>query len=268
MFKGTVVETITPAKAKALLTRNPTNRRITEGTLADYTRDMRNGRWELNGETLKIAEDGTLIDGQHRLLACVAADLPFKTYIAYSVEKSTFDTIDIGRKRTNGDMLSMDGVANATATAAAIRWVNAYKTNKGSPNNITLSSRDIREKYAEDPQAFDYATTRGRTAVSGLAPPAIGAAMFYLMGKKSISQTEHFFEALHTGAGLSGGSPILALRNRLLNSKSGRARLLPLEVAIIMTRAWNAFRNNTALAVLVGSRKMGEDSIVTMPAIK
>jgi len=268
MLKGSVLEKISPSKAKALLSRNNHNRGINDKIVREYARVMKSGQWEINGETIKIAEDGTLIDGQHRLHAIIEADTTIETYVVYSLDKETFDTVDIGRKRTNGDMLSVDGVQNATATAAAIRWIHAYKTTKSNPNNHKLTSHEIREFYKTDEAAIDYAVTKGATAARGLMNTGIGAAMFYLFGKKSMPQTEYFFEALHTGIGLAGGSPILALRNRLINSRTGKAQLVPFEIAILVIRAWNAYRANTSLKVLTGSRKMDEDSTILMPTIK
>ena len=53
---------ITPDHAKALLAKNVANRKLSEQTYGQYKRDIINGDWQLNGETIKIAEDGELID--------------------------------------------------------------------------------------------------------------------------------------------------------------------------------------------------------------
>ena len=63
---------ITPKLAKELLLKNNSNRRITKSFVTTYANDMREGRWKGNtAEFIKIADDGDILDGQHRLLAII-----------------------------------------------------------------------------------------------------------------------------------------------------------------------------------------------------
>ena len=58
---------ITPDMAAQMLERNTMNRNISQLNVTRYANDMASGAWEQNGETIKIAEDGTILDGQHPL---------------------------------------------------------------------------------------------------------------------------------------------------------------------------------------------------------
>lgn len=73
------VETITPDIAKTMLGENVNNRRISHDNVNMFAREMRNGEWRFNGEAIKFSKDGRLLDGQHRLLAVIAA-LTIKTW--------------------------------------------------------------------------------------------------------------------------------------------------------------------------------------------
>lgn len=65
------IQEITPQKARTMLEMNTRNFRDVRPFRVDqYAKMMAEGRWELNGETIKIA-DNYLIDGQHRLLAAI-----------------------------------------------------------------------------------------------------------------------------------------------------------------------------------------------------
>lgn len=67
------VETITPEIAKTMLGENVNNRRISRDNVNLFAREIRNGEWRFNGEAIKFGKDGRLLDGQHRLLAVIAA---------------------------------------------------------------------------------------------------------------------------------------------------------------------------------------------------
>ena len=73
----TKVEKITPELAREYLKKNTDNyRKLARGTVRNYAEDIKNGRWELNGETIVFAESGVLQDGQHRLAAIIQANKP------------------------------------------------------------------------------------------------------------------------------------------------------------------------------------------------
>lgn len=68
------VMTVTPAMATEWITKNRSkNRKVSEATVLKYAEDMRSGRWVLNGETIIMDKAGNIIQGQHRLLACIEA---------------------------------------------------------------------------------------------------------------------------------------------------------------------------------------------------
>ncbi|MDO0930218.1 hypothetical protein QQY66_00225 [Streptomyces sp. DG2A-72] len=55
---------VSPALARHWLTEHNThNRSLRPRVVAAYARDMHAGRWMDNGETIKFAADGTLLDG-------------------------------------------------------------------------------------------------------------------------------------------------------------------------------------------------------------
>lgn len=103
---NTRIETITPERAKMALENNPNNRRVSIANVKKYAEDMRSGNWQLNGEPICFDSHGNLLNGQHRLEACILADTPFMTVVAYDVEATTFDR---GHGRTFSNILEMNG---------------------------------------------------------------------------------------------------------------------------------------------------------------
>ena len=96
----TNVEVITPAvAAEYLRLYNQGNRKPNKAQVAYYAKMMNEGEWELNGESIKFSGSGEtlrLLDGQHRLMACVEANVPFETLVVRDIEEKTFDTLDQG----------------------------------------------------------------------------------------------------------------------------------------------------------------------------
>ena len=77
----TSIETITPQLAKDILANNNLNRNINATIVGHYADAISRGQWELNGEAIKIAHDGRLLDGQHRLMAVIKSDTPITTLV-------------------------------------------------------------------------------------------------------------------------------------------------------------------------------------------
>ncbi|MEH7879332.1 hypothetical protein V7799_17715 [Rhizobium laguerreae] len=65
---------VTPEMAENILAARGPNRNVSASVINKYARDMLAGRWQLNGQTIKISKDGQLLDGQHRLEAAKKQD--------------------------------------------------------------------------------------------------------------------------------------------------------------------------------------------------
>jgi len=121
------IETITPREATKLLEHNVENNRpISDRHVQSLARDMKEGNWAENGETIKICPQGNVLDGQHRLWACITANKPFKTVVVRGVDG--LDTIDTNRPRTLANALHMRGYERAPKLSIALntcwRWEN------------------------------------------------------------------------------------------------------------------------------------------------
>src|SRR5678816_1487928 len=73
--------TVTPQIALDWLCRNRANRRVTLAILRKYARNMAEGRWKKTGQGIVFDCQGKLLEGQHRLLACLFSGATFSTYV-------------------------------------------------------------------------------------------------------------------------------------------------------------------------------------------
>lgn len=111
------IKTITPKIAQALLKTNKEDRRVNKSFVTQYARDMKRGKWRMNGSTILIDNNKRRIDGQHRLLGCIEANTPFVTLVASEVENESKLTVDQGRNRTLVDQIGVAGFDPIVAPA-------------------------------------------------------------------------------------------------------------------------------------------------------
>jgi hypothetical protein len=135
--------TITPAMAEKILeVYNLKNRAVSRGWVNSLTRQLEDGLFIYNGDTIRLSNVPALFDGQHRLEACVRSKTPFQAIIVTGLLPEAQITMDTGRKRSAGDQLAILGVQYSTATAAMIRWIFSFAANQASyhPGNSEIIS--------------------------------------------------------------------------------------------------------------------------------
>ncbi|MBT1161690.1 hypothetical protein [Bifidobacterium sp. SO1] len=240
--------TITPQEAKRLLASNTHNRNLKEQAIRRYMADLKAGRWKVNGEAVKIAADGTLLDGQNRCEASVRTGLPFTTLVVTGLDPETQSSMDQGVKRTNADALRLEhGYSNATAIAAAARTDHTW-SEYGAESAFrqggayAMSGGQTLEWVETHPGIADAAETAKRVygRCGGLLPAAHLAVLIQRFREIDETDADAFLEAFATGAGLDADSPILTVRRTLADMKGKRVD--PRVRAAIMIKAWNKWR--------------------------
>jgi hypothetical protein len=121
-------ETITPEIATAWLERNLSNRNLVQSTVDRYARDMRAGRWHYTGDPIQFGISGRLLNGQHRLWACVEAEVAFECAIVRGIvnEEEVVDVLDTGVKRTLASALQIHGEKDTLVLASIINTCWRY----------------------------------------------------------------------------------------------------------------------------------------------
>jgi hypothetical protein len=244
------VETITPAIATELLKRNTRNRGLSKGVIERYARDMREGRWQVNGEALIIGVDGGLLNGQHRLYACIAAGVAFQSFVTRGVvSEGAFDTIDQGRPRTHADIHGMRGELNTALLSATIKWVWRF-FRMSMTSALSCSMQEERELLEQNPDvrnAVTFAANRRLLARTLLAPSVV-AFSYWCFNRQDSDMCKLFFDMLSTGINLRGDDPIYALRERLY--RAGKT-LHPYETLALVCKAWNYTKAGKRITVLI-----------------
>ena len=112
--------TITPRMANHFLGENNCNRKLNKRHVKFLADQISNNKWAANGQTIVMAEDGTLMDGQHRLHAIIESNRTVNILLCTGAKKADMSTIDNGKSRTSYDVLTMSGYTNNRLLASSL----------------------------------------------------------------------------------------------------------------------------------------------------
>lgn len=254
---------VTPEMAEKWLEKNSKNRKLSDRVVSRYAQMMSNDQWHYDASPLRFDTDDNVLDGQHRLWALVESGTTQKFLVVRGLDPRSFVTIDTGKTRSFGDIISIErpGLRNvhhlAAVTAMLWRWDQGYRGKQlratgnvpAAPAETLLNLFESREEEIVELYHSAQAVAR---KVPGLGATIISLLMS-IFNKIDADDAEFFFERLMDGAGLDAGNPILALRNNLLKFASTRDRRtnLPTEVGVALgIKAWNAYRRGDDIHIL------------------
>ena len=219
----TEIVKVTPSLAKTwLAATNFRNRNVSSTVVNRYTEDISKGNWLLNGESIVIDDNGNVIDGQHRLRAIIKANKPIESVVVRGIDRSTFHTFDIGKRRNHGDVLSISGYANANLLAAGLRLIHAFRSGRsidfergsGSLSKHRCNVLELVEKYPGSVESTAYIKQVMR--YSELARPgSFGVLVHFEFSSENNIAAEEFFHAAFEGIPRFGSKcPTLDLRKK------------------------------------------------------
>jgi hypothetical protein len=248
------LETILPRDAKAMLKRNKGNRNVRENKVQEFAGDMKRGAWIVNGESIQFDIEGRILNGQHRLLACVMADTAFTTFVVRNLPKEAQTTMDTGIKRNLGDTLRWRGEKDVYSLGGALRIIWYFKQTR------TITTQGIRVQPTkselltlldEHPEIRDYIAPPRADENKKLLAPSVSAALYYLFSRVDEDDAKEFFKRLGSGANLSENDPIFRLRNVLIQNR-GRthSKMSTKHKAALAVKAFNAWREGREITLL------------------
>lgn len=256
---------ITPQQAEIWLRHNNTNRKLSKPLVKRLANAIKRGEWELNGESIKIARGGRLLDGQHRLSAIIEAGKEIKTYVVKNLNAETFHTIDCGKLRSNADMLEIRGEENQTALANLLTKIYFYKRKFSGFRSYgqAPSIQQLEKILQEYPVLRDYlAESQQMPWCKKFITAANYAFCKFLFDLDNRAASIIFFKQLESGANLIEGSPVLYLRERLMQVKANRLQAIQkIELMAYVFKAYKLFRDKKAVKVIRVQRKENLDLI-------
>lgn len=250
------VEKIDPDRAKALLA-NMRNRRYQQAHAQKLSRDMTSGNWRPNS-TIQIAdtaEGECLIDGQHRMRAVIIAGTPQEFIVIRGVSLEDQRVIDVGRGRTLGDTLTLNGESHANVLAAAIGWFWRRSQNLTRYTSKTPTIAEGLQTLREHPALRQSITPVSPAARTLRVSIGMGACLYYEMTKIDPDSASDFWRKLASGLDIHEEHPVYVLRSRLeKNAISTTVKLENLTICAFIIKAWNAYIRGDDMKILRWTR--------------
>lgn len=235
---------VDPATAARWLDKNKINRKASAAVVRKYADDMRNDRWALTGAPIQFSDE-RLLDGQHRLMAVVQSGATIPFFVVRNLDVGAQHFMDVGKKRTVSDQLTLDGVKNASVVAAAARLAYLWDTGRvgSAGQGANISDAAIREFLATQPvlhTASDFAVQVYRRGLD-IHPSVIATAFWGIVTNgANPQQVAEFFGDLADLRTSGDGDPRKALLRRIQSARKNRERLVQVDTLSMVIRTWNA----------------------------
>lgn len=248
---------LTPALAESLLAKNPRNRKFSGANYGTVKRAIERGEWLVNGEAIKVSENGYILDGQHRCRAVVETGITIRTFIIEGLPDETQDTMDTGKSRSLGDILAIHGEANATSLAALVRktiiterW-GVKAATAGTGTGYPLTNRECLEWLKLNGWVRDYVHPGRKIGRSTPISGTLAGVLMRLFDNLDTEDSNYFWARLEDGLELTEDSPIYVLRRafRIMN-EDNKGERNQRYVAAITIKAWNAYRAGESIGLL------------------
>lgn len=189
-----------PAAAEVVLRiTNNHNRPMTVKNRQEIEEDLRTHGYELTGDTIKFGKSSNMLDGQHRLEACVKSGEPLESHVLFGLEDDIFDILDRGRRRTPGDILAIAGYKYGALLAGAVRWAKAFEENS-TPQHLRLSSREIHKLADKKFKGLQDWLVAGQQVNKAFKhSPSLIAAMLFTISKHDKELANRFAQEWQHG---------------------------------------------------------------------
>lgn len=253
---------VDPDTALRWLEHNLVNRKIRTSIVDRYARDMKSGKWLLSGEAIKFSDTGELLDGQHRLLGVIRANLTVAFFVVNNLSADTQQVLDTGAKRTAADTLGFAGYHNRHALASVARLVKAYLDGElktaGQASIPTYSNSELIAVIDQNPDIVDAVSwVNGSLKARIPANPATLGFVLWLLRRIDTEQADTFFHDLAQMKTSGSGDPRATLLRRLSAAKQDRQRMSNVTQAHYFIRAWNSVREGKTLGNLKHANAFG-----------
>ena len=221
------IEIITPEIAQTMLKTSKGNRNIKQDTLRGLVAEILGGKWAVNGETIVLDEENSLLDGHHRLEAIVKSNTAVICIIVSGIRRDTWTTMDSGCARSLGDAFKIEGIPSYSIVSTGVAGVlakMAIDTNGihtlGSGNMLKRSGnsrKDAMNFYYTNAEVFQTMAGLSQKVYKKLpcfrTKEVIVLSCYLIIAKKhEINQVLEFWNLV-----INGGDMFATMRSVFMN---------------------------------------------------
>ena len=135
-FCVTYPQKISPKLAEIYL-RNNSNRKLKPSRITQLMRDIKKGKFRITNDIISFDKQGKLLNGQHRLTACVKSKKPIIVFVGFGYTKAEQAAMDGGVSRTLHDVAVLDGIEITAAESSIARFTRGQTITGNIPKRAT-----------------------------------------------------------------------------------------------------------------------------------
>lgn len=258
---------ITPKRAEEILAKNTSNRKVNEAGVLFIKRAITSGQFKYNGESIIIAKDGTLLDGQHRLMACVQTDTPIDVELIEGVDNDVMPTIDTGTARTAAHVFQIMDIKNGAVVSAGIRNIlTDIRLKRGIRKNgnrtTKISNMEILDFYNENKELMDllgaFSVHQVNIGTKLITSSKLMALVYLLSTISDGKIVIDFFREVLSGIRIRESNLAHLLRKKLIDNKISNTKFSEdIEIRLII-KAFYKYADNEVSKLL----KLSTDEII------
>jgi hypothetical protein len=252
------VKNIGPSEASALLARNVANRPLRPRYVESLSRQMQDGYWQLVGDPIRIAEDGRLLDGQHRLHAILTSGTTQQFVMVDGLDERAQLAMDSGIRRSFADILQMAGESNCRNIAAVTRLALmrdlGYSYSDMAAGSVQFGSSELQATLDKHPELRD-AAREGQSAFNAMRIPASFAGFgWWEFGHINADDRDEFYRKIREKDFFGPTDPVSRLYTTMLENAASSRDIPRLTKFALFIKTWNHFRDGTEGKVLYWRR--------------
>jgi len=238
---------ITREKAREWLDNMSINRPVKRGQVLSLARAIDLDRYDPKVRRVKFDVNGQMIDGQHLCLAVLESKTG-KVWCAIVTGLSlrAAQLLDINEKRSAHDQMIIAGHEIEKKTSNLLSWVwNFDCGSAGGRKSSTIPRPGVEdleatlEKYPEIIKVGNIVADHPEWKTAGVAEIQVAMFAFFRLYQRDTKKSFQFMNMLMNGENLKSGSPVLAVRQRLLGMRNKGARVDRSNALRLIIRAWN-----------------------------
>jgi len=238
----TTWELVTPRLAEEYLSTRGPNRALMPGTVIRLAEDMSANHWQLTHQGIAFDRDGHLLDGQHRLSAITSSGISQVLMVTRGLDPEAIQAVDIGAKRSTYQILALAGHKNATVLAGALSLALLFydgRLKRGWPYPTVAEQLQFlydTPTFVDGMEWAMYGAAKGN-----ILPASVVAFAYWEFRRHAPALVDGFLQELITGEELAPRSPLLALRQWLVEDRrTSLHRRNRWKLMGVTIKAWNA----------------------------
>jgi hypothetical protein len=241
------VQNIGPSEASALLARNVSNRPLRPRYIESLARQMLDGYWQLVGDPIRVADNGRLLDGQHRLHAILASGTTHQFVMVEGLNDRAQLAMDSGIRRLFSDILQMSGEANCTTLASVTRMALmrdlGYSYTEMASGGMKFGSGQLQATLDRYPELRDAAREGHSCFQSIKVPGSFMGFGWWQFGQIDREDRDEFYRRVRDKDFSGPNDPVSRLYTTILEAAASSRDIPRVTKFALLVKTWNFYRD-------------------------